>query len=182
MSVALSPSPNTDTLSDRAATAATVWDALRARTMMGHEPTRLAAVVENIIAAIQARLEPSEWARAGASTGEAIERRCASPSAVGTVLLRLRPGIADAGRGFQLHHLGTDAVGRGAGWWKTANATEIAKACNDVMAENGLGSGEVFRALKDIVVAAVQGAMGLPEAAEVGAAVARLIESRMVVR
>jgi hypothetical protein len=173
MSAALSV-PSADELSHRAAVAAEVWDALCQRHMLGGHAARVAAVVENIIAAIQARCEPSEWREAGASTAEAIERRCSEPSAVASVLLRLRPGLG--GAGLQAHHLGTDAVGRGAGWHKTANATEIAKACNDLMATTEIGSGELFRALKDIVVAAAHGG---PSAREVGVGVARLIERRV---
>jgi hypothetical protein len=148
--------------------------------MIGGEPARLGAIVENIIAAIQAKVEPSRWAEAGASTGEAIASRCSEPSAVASVLIRLRPAIADIGRGFQPLHMGVDAVGRGAGWGKTANAVELAKACNDLMAEEDLPSGELFRALKDIVVTALH-VLGAAECASSGAAVARLIERRMVV-
>ena len=177
MSAALS-SPEqqrADELGHRAASAAEVWDALRQRTMQGGKPALVGAVVENIIAAIQARCEPSEWRQAGASTSEAIHKRCEG-SAVAVVLLQLRPGMR--GIAVTAEHLGTDAVGRGAGWWKTANATEVAKGCNDLMAESNLGSGELFRALKDIVVAVAHGG---PSARELGAAVGRLIERRMVV-
>jgi hypothetical protein len=181
LNVAILPSDTNRTgdLAHRAAVAADVWDALRLRRMIGGEPARLGAIVENIIAAIQAKVEPSRWAEAGASTGEAIASRCSEPSAVASVLIRLRPAIADIGRGFQPSHMGTDAVGRGAGWQKTANTVEIAKACNDVMVDEDLPSGELFRALKDIVVTALH-ALGVKECAEAGIAVARLIERRMV--
>lgn len=169
-----------DELGKRAAIGAEVWDGLRQRRMMGGDGARIGAIVENIIAAIQARVEPSEWRQGGASTAEAIERRTGAPSAVAQVLARLRPAIPEAGRSFRAEHLGTDAVGRGAGWWKTANAVEAAKACNDAMVAGEIGSGELFRALKDIVVTALHG-LGPKEAAEAGGRVARLIERRMVV-
>ena len=149
--------------------------------MQGGESARLGAIIENLIAAIQARVEPIEWGAAGSSTAEAIERRCRDRSAVAEVLLRLRPRIADMARGFKASNLGTDAVGRGAGWSKTANTVEIAKACNDVMVDENIPSGALFRALKDIVVAALQGALGDDERIAAGTAVARLIERRMVV-
>lgn len=176
--VVLPEGRRTSDLADRGAIAADVWDALRQRRMIGGEPARLGAIVENLIAAIQAKVEPSAWAQAGSSTGEAIARRCGEPSAVASVLIRLRPGIADMSRGFQALHMGTDAVGRGAGWRKTANAVEIAKACNDVMADEDLPSGALFRALKDIVVTALH-ALGATECAEAGIAVCGLIERRM---
>jgi hypothetical protein len=178
--LATSERQRTSDLAHRASIAADVWDAVRLRRMIGGEPARLGAVIENIVSAIQAKIEPSAWMQAGASTGEAITRRCAEPSAVAATLIRLRPAITDIARGFQPSHMGTDAVGRGAGWGKTANAVEIAKACNDVMADEDLPSGWLFRALKDIVVTALH-TLGPQECAAAGVAVAGLIERRMVV-
>jgi len=169
--------PPHDELAPRAALAAMVWDALLLRRMQGGDRARFGALVENIIAAMQGSIEPSSWAEAGASTAEAIERRCTDGSAVAAVLLRLRPAIGRMPVDYEA--LGTDAVGRGAGWSKTANAVEIAKGCNDVMSENDLTGGAVFRAIKDIVVAAVQGSVGVSGRRAAGAAVGGLIRRRM---
>jgi hypothetical protein len=146
--------------------------------MQGGHRARFGAIVENVIAAIQAAVEPSEWARAGDATAEAIERRVIDGSALSAALVRLRPGIAISN--FDRDYVGTDAVGRGAGWHKTANTVEIAKACNDVMIENDLLGGVLFRALKDIVVTSLSSLpiVGRADAAlEVGA----LIRRRMAV-
>lgn len=167
--------PRSD-IAPRAAIAAMVWDALSQRRMQGGEKARFGAIVENIIAAMQGAVEPSEWAHAGYETAESIERRCMDGSAAAEVLLRLRPEIGHMG--FDADWLGTDTVGRGAGWSKTANAVELAKACNDVMSENDLMGGYVFRALKDIAVAAIQ-ALPTTERRDAGRAVGTLIMRRM---
>lgn len=165
----------------RAEMAADVWDGVRKRTMIGGEPARLAAVVENIICAIQARVEPSEWCQAGDATAEAIERRVKDGSAVAVVIQRLRPMIGVLARGFRASDLGTDKVGRGAGWNKTANCVEVAKACNDVMVETEMPSGALFRALKDIVITALQSGLTHDEAVSASLAIGSLIRRRMVV-
>lgn len=165
-------------LSDRASIAASVWDSIIQRRMQDGHRARFGAIVENIVAAIQASVEPSEWARAGDATAETIERRVIDGSALAAVLVRLRPGIAITD--FNRDYLGTDSVGRGAGWHKTANTVEVAKACNDAMVEGDIMGGALFRALKDIVVTALSGlpAVGRGDAArEVGA----LIRRRMAV-
>jgi hypothetical protein len=168
-----------DELAPRAALAAMVWDSIALRRIQGGPRARLGAVVENVIAAMQGAIEPSSWPEAGAATAEAVERRCADGSAVAAVLLRLRPAVADMGSGFRAEDLGTDAVGRGAGWSRTANTVEIAKACNDCIAENDLAGGAVFRALKDITVAAVQGGVGPTGRRGAGVAIGALIRRRM---
>lgn len=151
-----------------------VWGALLRCRMQGNATARFGAIVENVIAAIQGSVAPSEWPQAGDATAEAIERRSIDSSAMALVLLRLHPEITVMGVG----DLGTDAVGRGAGWSRTANTVELAKACNDVMSENDLAGGVVFRALKDIVVTAI---VALPEVARRDAAitVGGLIRRRM---
>lgn len=168
-----------DELAPRASLAALVWDGLLPRKMQGGDKARFGAIVENIIAAMQGSIEPSQWAEAGAATAEAIERRCRDGSAVAEVLLRLRPAIARMADGFRPDDLGADKVGRGAGWSRTANAVELTKACNDVMSKNELAGGYVFRALKDIAIAAVQGGMGPAERGAAGGAIGGLIRRRM---
>lgn len=163
-------------LAPRAALAAMVWDALSTRCMQGGQRARFGAIVENLIAAMQGAVEPSVWVDAGVSTAESIERRCIDGSAVAAVLLRLRPAIGQ--QIVDISALGTDAVGRGAGWHRTANTVELAKACNDVMVENKLAGGVVFRALKDIVVAGVQ-ALAVAERRGAALAVGALIRRRM---
>ena len=79
-------------------------------------------------------------------------------------------------------HLGTDAVGRGAGWRKTNNAATVAMALNDCMVTAGMSGGELIGALVENVIAAIQASTPAVEWRNAGHAVATLIERRMVVR
>lgn len=182
MSDLLTSARQTDDLAARAAKAASVWDFIRSASIIGPEGARMGALVENIIAAIQGSIAPSEWGEVGAATVDEIIRRCEAPSAVGAVLLQLRPAVAVMGNSFRGHHLGTDKAGRGAGWERTNNGVNIAEACNDAMAVGQLNSGHLFRALKDIVIAAIQGGYSQPEWAKASRQVGETIRKRMVAR
>lgn len=163
----------------RAGVAIDLIDAFSHRAMIGNAGMRLAAVVENIIAAIQGAAAPSEWPQIGEAVAEDIERRCSAPSAIAAVVGKVRPAVAAMGGDFRAAMLGTDAVGRGAGWNKTNNAVNYAEACHDAMHGRGHSSGEVFRALKDVVVAAVQVGLAPAEWRAAASAIGTEIRARM---
>lgn len=54
-------------------------------------------------------------------------------------------------------NLGTDPVGRGAGWRKTNNANAVAMGLHDIRQVTGMSGGELFGALVENVIAAIQG-------------------------
>ncbi len=181
MSAALSTTErqSASDLAARAAVAATVWDHIRRYKCLGGEGARLAAVVENVIAAIQGTIAPSEWADAGDATCVALRQRIGAGSAVAAVLGRTRPDIARMGQYFRADLLGTDAVGRGAGWHKTANCAEMTKAIHDAFVTGELSGGEAFRALKDIVVAALQNGVSASEREAACVGITREIARRL---
>lgn len=84
--------------------------------------------------------------------------------------------------GIRPHHLGTDAAGRGAGWRKTNNTIAVAMALADVKQRTGMSGGELFGALVENVIAAIQGSVAPSEWRHIGHEVAARIERRMSVR
>jgi hypothetical protein len=76
-------------------------------------------------------------------------------------------------------HLGTDATGRGSGWHKTNNAVAVTMALHDAKARTGMSGGELFGALVENVIAAIQGSAAPSEWAHIGHEVATRIERRM---
>jgi hypothetical protein len=78
--------------------------------------------------------------------------------------------------------LGTDAVGRGAGWQKTNNTIAVSMALADLKARTGMSGPELFGAMVENVIAAIQGSTAPLAWREAGAAVAREIQRRMVAR
>lgn len=75
-------------------------------------------------------------------------------------------------------HLGTDAVGRGAGWRKTNNANHVAMALADVKQIHNMSGGELFGAMVENVIAAIQGGTGPAQWEEQAAAVCDVIRRR----
>lgn len=57
-------------------------------------------------------------------------------------------------------HLGPDKVGRGAGWRKTNNAIAVTMALHDVKQATNMSGGELFGALVENVISAIQGGCG----------------------
>lgn len=90
--------------------------------------------------------------------------------------------VGDIMGGMRPHHMGTDAVGRGAGWDKTNNAIAVTMALNDLKARTGMSGGELFGALVENVIAAIQGSAAPSEWRHIGHEVAARIERRMSVR
>lgn len=84
--------------------------------------------------------------------------------------------------GAKPEHLGTDPVGRGAGWRKTNNALSVTRALWDVKERTGMSGGELFGALVENVIAAIQGSCAPSEWSQVGEEVAARIQRRMMVR
>ena len=76
-------------------------------------------------------------------------------------------------------HLGTDKVGRGAGWDKTNATIAVAMALSDVKQLKGLTHGELFGALVENIIAAIQGTVAPSGWRAAGHAVAEEIERRM---
>ena len=74
--------------------------------------------------------------------------------------------------------LGTDAVGRGSGWRKTNNANHVAMGLHDIKQMTGMSGGELFGALFENVIAAIQGGVGPSQWEEQANAVCEQIKRR----
>lgn len=92
------------------------------------------------------------------------------------------PDIGSLTQGAKSEHLGTDAVGRGAGWQKTSNTVAVTMALHDVKQRAGMSGGELFGALVENVIAAIQGSCSPSEWQHVASEVSARIERRMTAR
>lgn len=90
--------------------------------------------------------------------------------------------VSEIMSGARPEHMGTDAVGRGAGWRKTNNAVALTMALHDAMVRTGMSGGELFGALVENLIAAIQGSCAPSEWRQVGEAVAGEIQRRMRVQ
>jgi hypothetical protein len=79
-------------------------------------------------------------------------------------------------------HLGTDPVGRGAGWRKTQNTVYISQVLHDAKQRSGMSGAELFGAMVENVICAIQGGTAPSQWREVASAVTDEIQRRMVVR
>jgi hypothetical protein len=84
-------------------------------------------------------------------------------------------------RGVQREHLGTDPVG-GNEWRKTANTVKVAQALHDCMVTSGMTGAELFGALTENLIAAIQGSAAPSQWQELGDATCTVIMRRMQVR
>lgn len=92
-----------------------------------------------------------------------------------------RFGRPISAKGVQQEHLGTDPVG-GNEWRKTANTVTVAQALHDVQARTGMSGPELFGALVENVIAAIQGTAAPSQWRELGEAVSESILKRMQVQ
>lgn len=90
-------------------------------------------------------------------------------------------GIAINAAGVRADHLGPDSTARGE-WRKTNNTNAVAMALHDVKARTGMTGGELFGALVENVIAAIQGSCAPSEWREIGDAVCGSIMRRMQAR
>lgn len=76
-------------------------------------------------------------------------------------------------------HLGTDKAGRGAGWDKTNATLVVATALADCKQRNNMSGGQLFGALVENVIAAIQGSVAPHAWREAASSVTDLIQRRM---
>lgn len=79
-------------------------------------------------------------------------------------------------------HLGSDAVGRGAGWRKTNVGLRCSQVLHDLAVTEGIAPGELFGGMVESMIAFIQASAAPSEWREVGSLVAETIERRMVAR
>lgn len=90
------------------------------------------------------------------------------------------PAGIDA-RGVQRENLGTDAVGPGE-WRKTNNTLAVTQALHDAKARTGMSGPELFGALVENVIAAIQGSAAPSQWREIADATCGSILRRMDAR
>lgn len=79
-------------------------------------------------------------------------------------------------------HLGTDKVGRGAGWRKTNVGLACSMALADLAQKRGISPGELLGGMVESLIAFIQAGTAPSEWRDVGHSVAEQIERRMVAR
>lgn len=78
--------------------------------------------------------------------------------------------------------LGTDKVGRGAGWRKTNVGLRCSQVLHDLAIRESIDPGELLGGMVESVIAFIQGTSAPSEWRDAGSRVASEIEKRMVAR